>query len=98
MPGLVEILSALSGPVGAGGAGPGLAVLWLALLWLLAVLVGATLTRRNRRRSLIPALASGVPILGLLTYAWGPEIGLSALVLGLLALIFLLRSLGYPES
>lgn len=98
MAAFLQMLSTLPGAGGANGPGPGFAVLWLALLWLLAVLVAATMTGRRRRRGLAPALASGVPILGLLTYAWGPMIGFAGLVLGMMALVFLLRSLSMPEG
>lgn len=74
------------------------AAMLLAVLWTLAALLGAAMPPRIRRRLHAPALLGGVPILGLLTYAWGPEIGLAALIAGLLALAFLRRRLRSPET
>lgn len=70
----------------------------LALGWLVLVcLAGAVMPRRSQRL-LGPALASGVPVLGWLTYVGGPLAGITALIAGLLALTYLLRRLPHPEG
>lgn len=65
------------------------AVLALAVVmgWLLLARLARTLRRRQRQRALWALVATGVPILGWLTYTCGPLAGVGFLTLGVLVLL-----------
>ena len=65
------------------------AVLALAVVmgWLLLARLARTLRPRQRQRALWALIATGVPILGWLTYTSGPLAGIGYLTLGVLVLV-----------
>ncbi|GGF68009.1 hypothetical protein GCM10011402_20530 [Paracoccus acridae] len=65
------------------------AVLALAVVmgWLLLARLARTLRPRQRQRALWALIATGVPILGWLTYTCGPLAGIGFLTLGVLVLV-----------
>ena len=65
------------------------AVLALAVVagWLLLARLARTLRPRQRQRALWALIATGVPVLGWLTYTCGPLAGVGFLTLGVLVLV-----------
>ncbi|VDS08117.1 hypothetical protein PARHAE_01300 [Paracoccus haematequi] len=65
------------------------AVLALAVVmgWLLLARLARTLRPRQRQRALWALIATGVPILGWLTYTCGPLAGFGFLTVGVLVLV-----------
>ena len=65
------------------------AILALAIVvgWLLMARLARSLRRRQRQRALWVLVATGVPILGWLTYTCGPWAGIGFLSLGVLVLV-----------
>ncbi|KFI32313.1 hypothetical protein CG51_03015 [Haematobacter missouriensis] len=55
----------------------------LSALWLLLAAVLARRGWRGRRRVVLALLATGIPVLGLLTHSCGPVLGLVALGIGM---------------
>lgn len=55
--------------------------------WLILARLAGSLRRRQRQRALWALVATGVPILGWLTYTCGPWAGIAFLSLGLAVLI-----------
>ncbi|TBN47264.1 DUF2484 family protein [Paracoccus sediminis] len=55
--------------------------------WLLMARLARSLRRRQRQRALWGLIATGVPILGWLTYTCGPLAGVGFLTLGVLVLV-----------
>ncbi|MTD98981.1 DUF2484 family protein [Paracoccus sp. YIM 132242] len=65
------------------------AVLALAVVigWLILARLARSLRRRQRQRALWILVATGVPILGWLTYTCGPWAGIAFLSVGVLVLV-----------
>lgn len=65
------------------------AILALAVVagWLILVRLAGSLRRRQRQRALWSLVATGVPILGWLTYTCGPLAGVGFLTVGVLVLL-----------
>lgn len=55
--------------------------------WLILARLAGSLRRRQRQRAVWALVAAGVPILGWLTYGWGPLAAIGFLSLGLLVLM-----------
>ena len=55
--------------------------------WLILARLARSLRRRHRQRALWALIATGVPVLGWLTYTCGPWAGIVFLWVGVLALV-----------